>query len=72
MPKKLSDEQRVIDYLSRLMSGKFFSIEDLEAMNVEDLLTDSPISDVTVEIVEKTLEYYRGKYKSEIFKESDE
>ncbi len=69
MSKKLSDEQRVIDYLTRLMSGKFFSIEDLDAITVEDLLMDTAIEDVAREIVEKTLTFYRRKYKSEIFKE---
>ncbi len=72
MPKKLLDEQRVIDYLSRLMSGSYFSIEDLDAITVGDLLADTPIADVDREIVKKTLDFYKRKYRSEIFKEPEE
>lgn len=73
MVKKISDEQRVIDYLSRLMAGRFFSVKDLDALSVEDLTRNTAIEDVDRSIVEKTLIYYRKKYKSEIFKDmSDE
>ncbi len=70
MAEKISDEQRVIDYLSRLMAGKFFKIEDLDSFTVSDLLQDTPIQDVDREMAEKTLDYFKNKYKSEIFKDS--
>ncbi len=70
MAQKISDEQRVIDYLSRLMAGKFFKVEDLDSLTAGDLLHDTPIQDVEREVVENTLEFFKKRYKSEIFKDS--
>jgi hypothetical protein len=66
------DEQRVIDYLTRLMSGRFFQIEDLDALTTQDLVEDTPVQDVDRSVLEKTLVAFKIKYKSEIFKESGE
>ncbi len=70
MTKSLSNEQRVIDYLTRLMSGRFFQIEDLESLTVQDLAQDTPVQDIDKAILEKALTVFRAKYKSEIFKDS--
>ena len=70
MTKAKSDEQRVIDYLNQLMSGRFFQIEDLETLTVRDLTEDTPVQDVDRSILEKTLASFKTGYKSEIFKDS--
>ncbi|MBU2514041.1 hypothetical protein KJ966_22120 [bacterium] len=70
MAQKISDEQRVIDYLSRLMAGKFFKVEDLDSLTVGDLLDETPIQDVDRTIVENTLDYFKKRYKAEIFKDN--
>ena len=72
MKEEISDEQRVIKYLNRLMAGRFFRIEDLERLTVLDLMHDTPVQDIDKKILEKTLVDFRKAYKSEIFKDLNE
>ena len=69
MAEKISDEKRINDYLTRLMSGKFFKVEDLDKLTVTDLTNDTPLQDIDAVVLEKTLEDFRQNYKSEIFED---
>lgn len=64
-----TDKQRVLDYLNRLMAGRFFSIEDLDAMTVDDLLDDTPVHDIKEKTLRNALEEFKRSYKSEIFRD---
>ncbi len=72
MTESKSDKTRVVDYLTRLMSGRFFQIDDLEAMTVQDLKEDTPLQDIESSVLEAALAEFKEKYKSEIFKDSGE
>lgn len=65
----MSEEQRVVDYLNRLMAGRFFSIEDLDDLTSKDLQIDTPVQDINKEILETTLAKFRKQYKSAIFRD---
>lgn len=69
MAEQKSDKQRIHDYLNRLMSGKFFKVEDLDKLTVTDLTNDTPLQDIDSGVLKKTLEHFRQSYKSEIFKD---
>ena len=65
----MTDKQRIEDYLTRLMESKFFSIDDLESLSVEDLLNDSPVQDLDRSFLEDVLNSYKKDYKSDLFED---
>ncbi|MBU3914426.1 hypothetical protein KKA14_02740 [bacterium] len=65
----MTDKQRVVKYLNRLMESKFFSIDDLESLSVEDLLNDSPVQDLDGSFLEDVLNSYKKDYKSGLFED---
>ncbi len=65
----MADKKRIEDYLTRLMESKFFSIDDLESLSVEDLLNDSPVQDLDRSFLEEVLNSYKKDYKSGLFED---
>ncbi len=70
--QKETEEQRIIGYLKMLMEGKYFLVDDLDALTVTDLKEDTPIRDIDSSVLENTLNSFRKRYKSEIFTDIEE
>ncbi len=67
--KKMTKKQRVEKYINRLMKGRYFTVDDLMSLTINDLKQDTPILDVGKSTILSVLNEYKKKYRGKTLNE---